>query len=188
MTTRFKPDGSAASNPAWQVEGFGNDGAHGDNMDMRANNGTHLLFTPDAKSGAIGALANTGQTEVWHHVALVWANSGDPGDGGAFAETFFDGASVGISSEETSWDGFNIANPEGQLIIGGHSETAGSRAFTGLLDDVALFAGIVDDADIAAIAAGTMSPAEFIPEPTTFALASLGLLGLLGLVRRRRTK
>jgi hypothetical protein len=193
MTTRVKPDGSGASNPAWQVEGFGNNGNNGDKMDMRANNGNllpapadTLLFTPDAKNAL--ARADQGETTAdWHHVTYVWANSGDPQDGGAYAQTWVDGVSQGISHEGVEWDGFNIANPDGQLIIGGHAENAGSRAFSGLLDDVALFAGIVDEADIQAFAAGTASPGgQPIPEPSTLVLAALGMLGLLGFGRRRR--
>ena len=157
MTTRFRPDGSDAAKPAWQVEGFGNDGTRGTRMDLRANNGTSNLFTDDAKSGSIGALANTGQETVWHHVAFVVANTGHPDDAGAYAETFFDGVSVGVVNLDPSWDGINIANHEGQLIIGSTGETGGGRDFTGLLDDVALFSGIVSDEDIAAIAAGTIS-------------------------------
>jgi hypothetical protein len=162
MTTRFRPDGSAAAKPAWQVEGFGNDGTRGTQMDMRANNGTALLFTADARSGPIGALANTGQETVWHHVVFVLANTGHPDDAGAYAETFFDGVSVGVVNLDSSWDGINIANPDGELIIGGASKNAGNRAFTGLLDDVALFSGIVSAEDIAAIAAGTLSPGSFL--------------------------
>ncbi len=157
ITTRKRPDGSDAANPAWQVEGFGNDGTRGTRMDLRANNGTSNLVTDDAKSGSIGALANTGQETVWHHVAFVVANTGHPDDAGAYTETFFDGVSVGVVNLDPSWDGINIANPDGQLIIGGNSENAGTRAFSGLLDDVALFSGIVSAEDIAAIAAGTIS-------------------------------
>ena len=183
MTARVNPDGSSAGNLSFQVEGFGNDGKRGVRMDMRALNGVDNMFAPDARSGSVGALANTGQTVEWHHVAFVWANSGDPGDGGAYAQTYFDGVSVGIHSEHSSWDGLNIANPSGQLILGGHAENAGNRAFTGLLDDVALFAGVVDASDIAAIAAGNLSPAAFIPEPSS---ALLSTLGLSLLFRRRR--
>jgi hypothetical protein len=163
MTTRYKPNGSGTGVNTWQVEGFGNSGSRGDDMDMRANNGT-ALFTDDAKLGSIGALANTGQETVWHHVAFVFANSGDPDDAGAYTKTFFDGVSLGVKSQDSSWDGYNIANHEGQLIIGSTGETGGGRDFTGLLDDVALFSGIVSDEDIAAIAAGTLSPASFLAD------------------------
>ena len=90
----------------------------------------------------------------------MWANSGDSNGEGAYAETFLDGESVGVSSEESSWGGFNMANPDGQLIIGGDEEDAGSRAFTGLLDEIALFAGVVPSPDIAAIAAGQIKPTD----------------------------
>jgi len=162
MTTRTRPDGSDAAKPAWQIEGFGKNGTKGGKMDLRANNGSKNLFTADAKSGSIGALANTGQETVWHHVVFVVANSGHPDDAGAYAETFFDGVSVGVVNLDPSWDGFNIANPDGQLIIGSTGETGGSRDFTGLLDDLALFSGIVTAEDIAAIAAGTLSPGSFL--------------------------
>jgi hypothetical protein len=175
MTTRTRPDGSDAAKPAWQIEGFGKNGTKGGKMDLRANNGSKNLFTADAKSGSIGALANTGQETVWHHVVFVVANSGHPDDAGAYAETFFDGVSVGVVNLDSSWDGINIANPDGELIIGGASKNAGDRAFTGLLDDVALFSGIVSNDDIAAIAAGTLSPASFLADKGPLDLADFAL-------------
>ncbi|MFN3168499.1 MAG: LamG-like jellyroll fold domain-containing protein [Phycisphaeraceae bacterium] len=178
ISTRRLPNNAGTTGRPWQVEGFGdpdnndgnpnNDGQNGDAMDVRyqPTNGVYPanLFTPDATN----ALAREDQGETvaeWRHVAFVIANSGDPGDGGAYAQTFVDGSSTGLSGLDPLWDGFNLANTEGQLIIGGDSETAGTRAFVGLLDDVALFAGIVSDADIADIAAGTMSPADFLTNP-----------------------
>ncbi len=114
MSTRKKPDNSNTSSPAWQVEGFGdpdnndgnhnNDGQKGDSMDMRAVASTDpndLLFTRDATNAL--ARADQGETvAVWHHVAYVWANSGDPGDGGAYSLTYVDGNLVGgVNSEGT---------------------------------------------------------------------------------------
>lgn len=188
MSTRRTPTNGNALNPAWQIEGFGNNGLNGTQLDLRAT-GPTAISTPDARNGAIGALANIGQTEVWHHVALVVANSGALSDGGAYAQTYLDGvsSSAGILLLPSDWDGFNIANPNGQLIIGGDTEIAGTRAFTGLLDDIALFNGVVSEADIQAIAAGTLSPAAFIvPEPSALALLGLGLLCGLGFTRLSR--
>ncbi len=185
MTTRVLPNGSGNPVNTWQVEGFGNNGNNGDRMDVRMNQpGPGNWFSPDATN----ALANNGEQEDWHHVAFILSNSGHPnGSGDAFSQTFVDGVQTGLESE-SPWNGLNIGNDLGQLIIGGNSENAGTRAFTGLLDDVALFSGIVSAEDIAAIAAGRLSPRDFIafpvPEPTTAALAMMGLGGLV--MRRRR--
>lgn len=182
MTTRYTAEGANAGYAAWQIEGFGNSGSAGDNMDMRASNGSDNLFAADASIGAIGALANSGQDEVWHHVAFVWSNAGDPNGEGAYAETYLDGVSAGIVSEDASWDGFDISNPDGQLTIGGASATAGSRAFTGLLDEVALFAGVVPADDIASIAAGQIKPTDLVAPSVSLAvwLSGYELGGLTG--------
>ncbi len=175
MTTRVLPSGSGSSYNRWQVEGFGNNGSNGDKMDVRMH-GDGLptnWFSPDATN----ALANNGETPAWHHVAFVLANSGHPDDGGAYGRTFLDGVQVGgIYNAISDYDGIDIANQDGQLIIGGPAENAGSRAFTGLLDDVALFAGVVGDDDIAALAAGTMSPADFLV-PSTIVIDSVTVVG-----------
>jgi hypothetical protein len=189
MTSRVRPNGSGTTGRSWQVEGFGQGNGNGMDVRYQPHNGVYPQnwFSPDATN----ALAGPNEQAVWHHVAFVLANSGHPGDGGAYGQTFVDGIQVGGTYNPNNlWDGHTLANLEGQFLIGGHSETAGSRAFTGLLDDVALFGGIVSDEDILAIARGTLSPGDFIPgqdggvpEPAT---ATLALLGLGGLMMRRR--
>ncbi|MEO0795945.1 MAG: DUF6288 domain-containing protein [Verrucomicrobiota bacterium] len=161
ITTHVYADPDGSGERAWQIEGFGNTGSNGTKMELRAGNGTgDRLFSPDTRLGPIGALANSGQEEVWHHVAYVVSNSGDPRGEGAYAQTFLDGVSCGISSEEPSWDGFDVSNKFGQLTIGGPNETADARGFDGLLDDIAFFAGIVHADEIAAVANGLKSPTE----------------------------
>jgi len=179
MTTRLTPDLEAAAQPAWQIEGFGNDGTFGDRMDLRmANPGAGNWFNPDANN----ALANLGETAEWRHVAFVASNTGHPTTGEAYAETFVDGVSAGVL-ERPSWTNFSVGNTNGQLILGGHSETGGARAFTGGLDDVALFDGVVDSATIQGIADGTVQLSSFVPEPST-ALLFASCLPLI-LTRRR---
>ncbi|BCX50325.1 hypothetical protein HAHE_42330 [Haloferula helveola] len=153
----------SSGNPYWQVEGFGNSGTNGDKLDLRIQNkpaGFGNWFTPDATNAL--ARQDQGESAVWRHVAIVNSNAGSPGDGGAYAQTFVDGSSVGLANMDSQWDGFTIGNTAGRLTIGGPATGNGTRDFTGQLDDVALFAGIVSDSDIAAIAGGTLSPGDFI--------------------------
>ena len=176
MTTRFAPDGSGTGLNTWQVEGFGNDGTKGDRMDLRMHGlgAAQNWFSVDATN----ALARQDQGETvaeWHHVAFVVSNSGHSGDGGVFGLTYVDGAQVGgeYGGPNPDWDGLDLGNQGGQLIIGGHAENAGGRAFSGQLDDVALFAGIVPAAEIAALAAGTKGPADYLASSARFEITDV---------------
>ena len=188
MNVRTKADNTNATAPAWSVEGFGNPatGSSGDSMDLRKFS-TVLGgggFTPDATNAL--ARADQAETAVWRHVAFVVSNSGHNGNTGndAFARTYVDGTQVGFFELNDDQNGVSIANTDGVLIIGGGEGLGGgSRDFTGLLDDIALFDGEVSAQDIADIANGDLSPASFIPEPSSLAL--LGLGGLF-VARRRR--
>ncbi|GAA5494998.1 hypothetical protein Rhal01_01167 [Rubritalea halochordaticola] len=146
----------------WVIQGPGNNGSNGTKLDLRTRDYdlNALATSPAAKNGDIGALANTGQTEVWHHVTFVWSNSGDPNGDGAYTETYLDGVSVGIASASTACDGINIANADAQMIIGAENTINTTRDFTGYIDDFALFAGIVHPDEIAAVANGSKKPTE----------------------------
>jgi hypothetical protein len=187
ISTRVLPDGSEG-NASWQVEGFGGGGV--DNMDLRYQSAGYPAnwWNPDA----VGALAVDQAALAWHHVAFVVANSGGPGDA-AFGLTYVDGVSVGTAENNSAlWNGADLRNLEGQLVLGGDAENVGNYGYTGLLDDVALFAGIVSAGDIAAIAGGTVSPDSLVaggavvPEPSSIAMFGIGALGLFGYSRRRR--
>ena len=180
MSTRRLPNNASSGVSTWQIEGFGNNGSNGDKMDLRMNGsvfGTNNWFQPDATN----ALARSDQGEdlaSWHHVAFIVSNSGNTTDQGVFGFTFVDGVKIGgeYGGPNADWDGKNLGNMAGQLIIGGDVENAGGRAFTGLLDDVALFAGIVPDAEVSAIANGLRSPLEFIGDDAPFEVTGVRLL------------
>lgn len=57
----------------------------------------------------------------------------------------------------------------------------------GYLDDVALFNEVLSEAQIGTIMGGDFTE-YVIPEPSSLVLAALGLLGVLGLRRRRTSK
>lgn len=153
ISTRVLPAGGGAAEPAWQVDG---PGSGGDPLTLRFNPGpcAGSNWVSPAATGAVAA-AGTG---AWHHVAFVVSNAGHPSfNGDAYSRTFVDGVEVGLDFE-SPWTDLRVGNSEGMLIIGGNTAGGGTSGFTGLLDDVALFSGVVSDNDIAAIAAGTQQP------------------------------
>ena len=97
---------------------------------------------------------------------------------GVFGLTYVDGVQVGgeYGGPNSDWDGKNLSNTLGQLIIGGAAENAGTRAFSGLLDDVALFAGIVPDEEITALATGVKSPLDYLVSPSPLEITKMQVL------------
>ncbi len=189
-TVRFTAPnaGGAEDTTGWQVEGFGQ--SSGDSLDLRIQRNPSPPYVGNFFSpNAVGALAgpnNDGNedNDEWHHIAFVVSNTGSDNNGFAYIETYLDGVSLGQSENAFATGSELLRNLDGELIIGGQ---AGNRGATGLLDDFALFDGIVSDEDIMAIASGELSPADFlgqevIPEPCTAWL----LLGLVGSALARR--
>ena len=180
ITTRFAPNGSFSGINSWQIEGFGNNGSNGDKMDLRMHGsdfGTNNWFQPDATNAL--ARSDQGETEAeWRHVTFVVSNSGHSSDMGVFGLTYVDGVQIGgeYGGPNSDWDGKNLSNTLGQLIIGGAAENAGTRAFSGLLDDVALFAGIVPDSEISALASGLKSPLDYLVTPAPLAITKMRIL------------
>ena len=174
LSTTNTPDETAAADPDLTIGGFGNSGSAGRGLAgyIFSSEGAQLkspgawyrdetILTGDKR---VGAVANTGQIETWRHIAVVFSNSGDPSDGGAYAESYIDGRSAGITSADASWDGQSMANTQGQLILGSYKESGTVRDFIGYLDEVAMFAGVMSLEDINAIYEGTKSPADWLPD------------------------
>jgi len=75
-------------------------------------------------------------------------------------------------------------DPSQDLWIGGFNNAHG---LDGSLDDLAFYNVMLTADQVSRLASGQATPLTVIPEPSTFALLSFGLLGLLGWGRRRRT-
>ncbi|MCH8046211.1 MAG: LamG domain-containing protein [Planctomycetes bacterium] len=111
--------------------------------------------------------------DEWHHIATV--------GNGTNLTVYFDGQPAGTGGGVTgnygsSGFGFNIGG-------GGVYDGTGNQ-FTGSIDEVAVFDKALTENQILAHIAASQEP--IIPEPSTLVLAALGLLGIIGMRRRRR--
>ena len=92
-------------------------------------------------------------------------------------KVYVDGVQVGA----TVTTAFANISASSNVDIGlGH---VGTRWFSGLLDEVAIYDTVLSEARIVAHFDAGNNP---IPEPSTFVLLTLGLLGLFARGRRRR--
>ncbi|MCE9557291.1 MAG: LamG domain-containing protein [Planctomycetes bacterium] len=120
-----------------------------------------------------GVGQNNGPTEagdiygVWYHAAWTWD--------GATATLYVNGASV----LTRAFAGV-LPTDNNPLTIGGRTST--SYSITGMVDDVQVYDTALTQSEIQAL---MQFEAAAVPEPSTFVLAGLGLIGL-GLVAWRR--
>ena len=108
----------------------------------------------------------------WHHIAVT-----------------FDGVlrSIWVDGVMVEWDVPGVNNAGAANFAIGRTYPGGNEFFAGTLDDVAIFAGALDQIQLEGIMTGDFT--EFgipIPEPSSIVLAATGLVGLLVLRRRRR--
>ena len=141
-------------------------------MRLARNSGSGNLI----KFDVVGPVVDGNLDEAgWHHVVATV-------DSGVIVTLWVDGVLAG-----TGGAGHVLPNTPTPLQIGGNPQ-AGGRAWNGMIDDVAFWDRVLTDNEIAAIwndgeGASIGSLTSAIPEPTT---AALGLLGVAGLVMRRR--
>ena len=132
------------------------------------------------------------ETGVWSHIASVFDAAGFDGRGST--THYFNGVQLGdpIDLDGNPDAGANEGGLEYVItdspLILGNRFAGDNKEFDGKLDDIAVWDTALSAEIIAALAAGEVSPpeAEDIPEPSTLALVTLGLIGLLGAARRRR--
>jgi hypothetical protein len=133
----------------------------GSELEVGLYTGTTWSGNPnDRRSSGAGLAAGT-----WTHVALVW-------DGDA-ATLYSGGNSVG------SWDladgNLNRQSGTPPSAIGAINGNS-TGYFKGNIDDFAIWDEALTQPQIAGLASETLTPLT-VPEPTTLALATLGLLG-----------
>lgn len=154
--------------------------AHGEGDDYRiAKDGGGGNTNGAAYAGGTPDIRDVGGVNLydgsWHHIVATTTAGGG-------TELFVDGVSRATNAGPAS-----ISNNGANVLwIGNNPQGGANRMWDGVVDDVAMWDRVLTPAEIAAIhtqgLAGN-SLAQVVPEPST---ALLGLLGALGLLRRRR--
>ncbi len=143
----------------------------------RENDGYSLsLTTKDKDHNTSGTLTGL-TTDTWHHVAVSYTTTTQPGapDQG-YATFYLDGVQVGNTAQV--WGYTATSGDVGSAIGSTAQDGIVSYQGTMTLDRVQVFNSALDGADI-------RKAAGLVPEPTT---VTLSLLALAGLAARRRRK
>lgn len=159
--------------------------ARNENMGINVEGGSSANLHGDFRydnspgGGSQGVDSDNGSLVVgtWHHMAITWAADKS-------GSIYLDGLKVGSQPASTA------AIYEGHLSTWniGDDPCCGGRELNAQLDDLAVWDEKLSDADIEAIFNGGNNgldapTALTVPEPSS---ALLGLVGALGLLRRRR--
>jgi hypothetical protein len=169
---------AAAWDTAWQ--GIVSHGEQNDYRIARRGNNNPALLAYAGGTGDIQTGTSYGATPagdgLWHHIVATTANGGATQ---LYVDGVLEATGAGPASIAQSTANNNL------LCIGCNPDNG--REFNGLIDDLAMWDRVLTPSQIATIhssgLAGTSLGAITIPEPST---ALLGLLGALGLLRRRR--
>jgi hypothetical protein len=135
------------------------------------HNGSTIAGLPDKGSGA-----NKFNESAWNDYTFVYTKST-----GQF-QSYIDGvlaSTVSIGAGQ-AMPGFT------SLQIGGSGKAA-YDSFEGSIDNVVILNKAATSSDVTAIMNGSYSGMSAVPEPSTFALLGVGVVGLIGYWWRRRT-
>jgi len=150
-----------------------------------------LRINNNGPGGESPALRNIGTQDVtfladnnWHHVAVTYDANSTVNyyiDGGLHesiaAATDFGDQSILIPADTDNTFGFGDRP----------NEPADDQGYTGYIDEIAIFTGLLTPGQISDLANGDATPLT-VPEPSSFLLAGLGVVGLALLGRRRRIR
>jgi len=135
-----------------------------------------VAFIVNSAAGNESADAYSVATDTWYFLAGVYEY--DSNADGSTLTTFFGPAFQSLQSATTTFDGPLKYSSENLNIGRDNWNTGSSRHFSGIIDDVRIY----DEA----LTASQVNGLYMIPEPSTFALATFALLGLLGWGWRRK--
>ena len=165
MTAWVNPNSTTSFNYVIGTQNSGNGGAF-----LRIDDGVAFvnLLPPAASKRASGG---TIPISVWSHIAVTVSST-------AGLEIFVNGTSVATDPAGTGHTTFS------NFTIGARPDIPANNGFNGLIDDVAIFDGVLTSTELSNVISS--GAANFsIPEPS--ALALIASLALLQLRRRRRS-
>jgi len=125
----------------------------------------HAMAAPTQNVNT-GNIIVTGQ---WYHIVSTY-DAGNNGD----VETYVNGVNQNVGTH-------NHTQPINMDSGGEIGTWTSSREVQGFIDEVAFYDSVLTPAEVQA-----HYDAAFIPEPSTFLLAAMGLLGLAFVARRKR--
>ncbi len=118
------------------------------------NNGTNGAFRTEVNGGfEIGSTPlPVGQ---WTHVAMTWESDGTPNINEA---KFYVN---GVLETNTGNNGQTVHTNASNFLQIANDRFSGSRDWDGMIDDVAVFDHVLSDAEVAALASGSVTPLDF---------------------------
>ncbi len=136
------------------------------------SNGDRLWFEPDYSSTDFGGPQPAPALNTWQ----TW----DALNGKWYTDNFF-----GPGASAATWADVLTAEGSGVTIVADGAGRGGIRIASGFASTNDVFDANVDNFTIGTAAGTTTYDFEAVPEPSSLALLSVGLFGLVGLMRRK---